>query len=201
MSQDWNDCTGSDSYSTAVLTKIKNKLAALRSLHSGSSAPTSTVAGMLWWDTANNLLKMRDSSDTAWVTLLSSCIPNHEKTVAVHLGAISATGEYYLLVPHGGVTIQNVVLVSSAGVATSDTDYWSFQVANLTQSNDLLSAAQTTETTGGAAIVADTAYDITPDQNADVVVDDVLELQVSKTLSPSALADVIVLIHYIPTGA
>jgi hypothetical protein len=44
-------------------------LKALASCSSGTTAPTSTYANMLWYDTTNNILKMRSEADDAWITL------------------------------------------------------------------------------------------------------------------------------------
>ena len=41
----------------------------IQSSNSGSSAPTTTVAYKIWADTANNLLKIRNSSNNGWLTL------------------------------------------------------------------------------------------------------------------------------------
>ena len=41
----------------------------IQSLNSGSSAPTTTVAYKIWADTANNLLKIRNSANNGWLTL------------------------------------------------------------------------------------------------------------------------------------
>lgn len=48
---------------------VNNCQKALASLNSGASAPSTTYAGMHWWDTGNNLIKLRNSSNTAWVTI------------------------------------------------------------------------------------------------------------------------------------
>ena len=48
---------------------LNNVLGAIRSLNSGAAAPSTTAAYMLWLDTTNSLLKIRNASDTAWVTL------------------------------------------------------------------------------------------------------------------------------------
>ena len=44
-------------------------LQALASTSSGSAAPSPTYANMMWYDTANNILKMRSEADDAWITL------------------------------------------------------------------------------------------------------------------------------------
>lgn len=44
-------------------------LKALASNNSGATAPATTYAYMLWYDTATNLFKMRNADDDAWITL------------------------------------------------------------------------------------------------------------------------------------
>jgi len=48
---------------------LSNALQALASLSSGSTAPSTTYANMLWYDTGNNLLKMRTEADDAWINI------------------------------------------------------------------------------------------------------------------------------------
>ena len=52
-----------------VRADINNALAAIASQNSGASAPSTTYANMIWYDSANNLLKMRDEADAVWITL------------------------------------------------------------------------------------------------------------------------------------
>jgi len=53
----------------AVRTNINQVLAAIKSTNSGNTAPSETVPYMLWADTANNRLKIRNTNDTAFVDL------------------------------------------------------------------------------------------------------------------------------------
>lgn len=46
-------------------------LGALVTLSSGASAPATTYTYMLWYDETNDILKIRDDSDTAWISLFS----------------------------------------------------------------------------------------------------------------------------------
>jgi len=48
---------------------INNALKALASLSSGSTAPSTTYANMLWYDTGANTLKMRAEADDAWISI------------------------------------------------------------------------------------------------------------------------------------
>lgn len=48
---------------------INNALAAIVSQNSGTSSPSITYANMVWYDTANDILKMRNVADTDWITI------------------------------------------------------------------------------------------------------------------------------------
>jgi hypothetical protein len=48
---------------------LNNALAAIVSLNSGASAPSTTYAYQLWGDTTTGLLKLRNSANNAWISL------------------------------------------------------------------------------------------------------------------------------------
>ena len=48
---------------------LNTALQALASNSSGATAPATTYANMLWYDTATNILKMRSEADDAWIAL------------------------------------------------------------------------------------------------------------------------------------
>lgn len=48
---------------------LNNALAAIVSTNSGSSAPSTTYANMMWYDTTANILKMRNEADDTWINL------------------------------------------------------------------------------------------------------------------------------------
>jgi hypothetical protein len=48
---------------------INNALKALASLSSGNTAPSTTYANMLWYETDTNILKMRNEADSAWINV------------------------------------------------------------------------------------------------------------------------------------
>lgn len=52
-------------------TDLNNAFAAIVSQNAGASAPSTTYAYMLWYDTTNDLLKMRNADDDAWVDLFT----------------------------------------------------------------------------------------------------------------------------------
>lgn len=55
--------------SNAARTDINNALQALASNSSGTSAPGTTYANQLWYDTNNNYLKIRDEGNSTWITI------------------------------------------------------------------------------------------------------------------------------------
>jgi len=54
---------------SAFRSDLNNSLSAILSNNSGSSQPSTRTAYMLWADTSNNLLKLRNSTNSAWITL------------------------------------------------------------------------------------------------------------------------------------
>lgn len=103
----------------------------------------------------------------------------------------NASGNHgILIIPQTGrLAVSEVYVLSDTSTMSSDgSNNWSFQVANLTAGNNLLSVAKTTN---GAEITADTAYALGVNQNnakGDLDALDVLELQITKTGAPTSLA-------------
>ena len=52
-----------------VRADINGALAAIVSNNSNASAPSTTYAYMWWYDTGNNILKMRNAANNAWITI------------------------------------------------------------------------------------------------------------------------------------
>lgn len=55
---------------SATRADLNNALSALASLSSGTVAPTTTYANMLWYETDTNWLYVRNEADSAWVRAL-----------------------------------------------------------------------------------------------------------------------------------
>lgn len=53
----------------AFRSDLNNALAATVTQNSGGTAPSTTYANMLWYDTANHVLKVRNEANAAWITL------------------------------------------------------------------------------------------------------------------------------------
>ena len=74
--------SGSDSISQGddhlrlIKSVLKNTLPnadeAINGVHTSASAPSPTTAGLIWFDTTNNLIKIRNEGDSGWITLMAS---------------------------------------------------------------------------------------------------------------------------------
>ena len=74
--------TGSDSISQVddhlrlIKTVLKNTLPnadeAINGVHTSGSAPSPTTAGLVWFDTSTNLVKMRNEANSGWINLMAS---------------------------------------------------------------------------------------------------------------------------------
>jgi microcystin-dependent protein len=85
-----------------VRSDLNNNFAACFTNNSGSSAPSTTFGYMWWADTGNGLLKLRNGSNNAWITvgslsdanlaLATSASPTFTGNVTVPLGTVSLPG-------------------------------------------------------------------------------------------------------------
>ena len=76
-------------------TDLNNNLSAIVSQNSGTSAPSNTFANMIWYDTTNNILKMRNEADSAWISLFtldqSGNLANLTNSTGVDSKSVSGT--------------------------------------------------------------------------------------------------------------
>lgn len=67
MSQTYTaDCYASGHTGATDLQAYEDNFAALKSAFSGTDEPSNTVAGMWWFDTTANILKLRNEANDAW---------------------------------------------------------------------------------------------------------------------------------------
>ncbi len=110
-----------------VRADINNVLAAIQSSSSGTSAPSSTVAGMLWLDTAGGLpyaLKIRDGGNNHWLTIGTVDDPGSDKGMEINPSKIKlpSSGGIYesdgsteiLTESSGAVSLKNTTIDSTA---------------------------------------------------------------------------------------
>ena len=96
---------------------LNNALDAIVSNNSGSSEPSTTFAYEWWIDTSNNLLKLRNSANNAWITLPLSITADNSTSGALTVnGNLSTTGTI-------DINGQELILDADADTSiTADTD-------------------------------------------------------------------------------
>jgi hypothetical protein len=170
---------------------------------SSAGPPDSTIA--TWIDVGGTLTLIETISATG-VTIVGDVAATtyggitkadtQTKSTTMYIGGIAATDNKFLFVAPYGVTIQQISIVCDTTTSGSGgSAYYTFQVVNLTVTEDLISAVQSTD---GAEITGDLVYDLDPDQNLTLVANEVLELQMVKTGSPTSLssAEIIAVVEY-----
>ncbi len=64
-----------DDHIRLIKTVLKNTLPnadeAVNGIHTSATAPSPTTAGLIWFDTTANLIKVRNEADSGWITFLS----------------------------------------------------------------------------------------------------------------------------------
>lgn len=207
MAQDFVPPTALDRVRVALQTRVANALAALQSLFSGSTAPSSPVAGQPWIDTSTGWLMVRNIGNSAWVKAASANndlafpMPSHGNWN----GALSASKTARVAVAHRAGKVRRLVLCSSAATTSSSGNEWQIQLKKYPYASpgspvNLFSGTVGTFTAlagvgGGAEMVANKAYILTPNQNDTLADLDVLELVVTKVGTATALADLQVAVH------
>jgi hypothetical protein len=94
-----HDYVISNASGATVRADINSALSAIQTLNSGTSAPSSTAAGMLWLDTTGGApyaLKVRDAGNNHWLTLASVTDPGSDgniETSATIKGTIDSSAD------------------------------------------------------------------------------------------------------------
>lgn len=124
------------------------------------------------------------------------------QTILVRIGTCDVSGQTTELVPLVYVAdkicyVKSARLVSLLGLATDEANYVTITIKNVTQTTEMAATAKITKTTGGYAIVANTVWEITVDQENTLAAGDVLQLSVTPASASVAndLTDVILLLE------
>jgi len=110
-----------------VRADINNMALAISSNNSGSSEPGTTYAYEWWIDTGNNLLKLRNSANNAWITMPFSITANNTVDVnggtidgAVIGGSSAAAGTFTTLTASGTLGVSGL-LTANANITLAGT--------------------------------------------------------------------------------
>lgn len=205
MTQTWQIPAGSDVMADAVKTSIPNSLNALRSLFSGSSAPTNTTPYQLWADTTNGRLRQRNAADTDWIDVAPLEYDIAKRTVLVgRFESLSATKTVHLPICDRAAKIARIYLVADTTTSSSSGNEWQFALQNKTAAVALFSATVGTFTSlggvgGGAEVTTDVAFVLVPDQNDTIAASDVLEFTATVAGTVTTLGRVSIFVEFSPT--
>ena len=158
---------------------LNDALVALGSTNSGATAPATTYANQLWYDTANNILKIRNEDNDAWISLLTlnqtaDTVSEIATAIAI-LGAGSAsnpslttagdanTGIFFpaadtIAFAEGGVEVMRINATGSllVGIASNPSDLFKIVAAG-TDNNNLIGSYNTASGNAGIRIQANQA--------------------------------------------
>jgi len=81
---------------------VNNALSAVVTHNSGATAPTTTYAFQVWADTTNDLLKIRNAANSAWITIGTLSAINLGLAPIQNPSFTGTTG----LVPPAGTTVE-----------------------------------------------------------------------------------------------
>jgi hypothetical protein len=98
----------------AVRAAANNALNSLVTNNSGSGAPSTTYAYMLWADTTNDLLKIRNAANTGWVTIGRLSLTN------LGLSPISRGDLWGMTLSNNGSDATNDIDVAAGSCASDD---------------------------------------------------------------------------------
>jgi len=88
---------------------LNSALQALASLSAGTSAPSTTFAYQFWYDSTNQILKMRNGDDDAWISLVTFDQTNdHAATYHLDNWTITEDASGNLIFATGGTSSMKV---------------------------------------------------------------------------------------------
>ena len=149
--------SGGSTYRAAVNTA----LAAIQSSSSGTAAPSPTVAGMLWYDTTNSILKRRNTANTAWIDVSFDTVGattvrgNASGSAAVETDVSMASLRTMLGFPVTGAGLGQWVLLAgaaSAALSLPAGGTWAYFVMTVSNSSGGISNYAASVAAGGTQV-------------------------------------------------
>lgn len=136
-----------------VRADLNSALQALASLSSGASAPATTYAGMLWADTTSNVLKQRNTGNSAWIIVGTLDSARVLTKTAAYTCAVADTGKRINADSSGGAFAIAFPAAATAG------DGWTVLIQHAAGSASITltganGGSDQTLTAGQAAIVS-----------------------------------------------
>ena len=111
---------------TVLKASLPNADAAINGIHTGLSAPSSTSAGQLWFDTTTNILKLRNEADDGWISFLSEDgnnivkVTHFQSTSSTDVRSTSFTDVFSFTIAKASATT-NLLVIAGVGC-----DAWNY---------------------------------------------------------------------------
>lgn len=139
---------------------VNNQLLALGTLQSGTTAPTTTYAYMLWADEANGVLKQRNSANNAWVTVatLGADQWGFGRITAGTVQATTSGTNKDFSIPSWAKKI--IVCINGVSVNTTNTMLIRLGTASSFESTNYFGASTTLSATTQGAIALTSGFDL-----------------------------------------
>ena len=126
-----DDCFDASHVGQTDLQNMENNFACLKSSFSGTSAPSNPVAGMLWYDTTNNLLKLRNAANNGWLEIYDfgndRVASGKVKTASLADGALTADAAGRGKMADGYITNAKVTSVGGSKITAGSIPSGKFQ--------------------------------------------------------------------------
>ena len=207
MTQSWLvPILAGDKVSAALLSKVNDALDALRTFHSGAAGPSTTVAYMVYVNTATGKIFQRDSGDGTWTEILAANAKNNQGEPQIHRTGVAGSVNIPLHSPgQGWEALQLVVLSDTTTAGSGGGTDWTFNVQNLTAAVSLFVTPPSTDVASGSPgeIILGVPWVNAFDQNQTITADHFLELQITQNGVPTSLgvAELVFAIRGTLTGA
>ncbi len=129
------------------------------------------------------------------------------KSIEIPLGGVSASLSQLISALPAAATLSGVAIGNTSAVAASNTNYWTFGLVDTGPSGvasvNMLGAGNSTQVTGGAALVANVMRSLTltgTPANLNTAAGDGLLLTITATGSPTALTGVVLRLDFVIPG-
>ena len=83
---------------------LNSALSAIVTVNSGASAPSTTYANMLWYDSANNILKIRNEDNDAFITLFTLDQSADTASITIANNALTSAAQTFTAGQRGEIT-------------------------------------------------------------------------------------------------
>jgi hypothetical protein len=133
---------------------LNDALVALGSTNSGATAPATTFANQLWYDTANNILKIRNEDNDAWISIvtLDQSADNISSITAQTIGINTSSPSTQLQMNSGAATYSDQLRIRNTNFGNADIGVGSGIMALATDMSNIAFYTNSSLGTTGSAL-------------------------------------------------